>query len=202
MSEERIRILLQGADETAPRPTFGLVDPARIRRRLHRRWVARSGVLTSAAAVVAIAAVLWAVRMRPQQAQPEPQKIASLEAQVRQLQAQTDATLRLLQEVIQKDRQERHLASLEAELARIPDPAVEIERQIDQAAFLLIYQADKAYQQHGQTASAVAAYRQVIELFPKSRGADVARERLAEIEKRQINKSDTQGEPRWKSGTV
>lgn len=195
MSEEQIRKLLQEADATARKPIFGPIVAGRIRQRIHRRRAARSAALAAAAAVVVIAATLWIVCMQPQKPQPEPQRIALLETQVRQLQAQTNATLELVQEVLERDRQERHLASLEAQLSSIPEPMMEIERQVDKTAFILIYQADKLYKELNQTESAVAAYKEVIQLFPKNRWADVARERLSQIEKRQINKSDTKGEP-------
>lgn len=201
MSEEQIKKLLQEADVTARRPVFNPVAAGRIRQRIHRRQVVRSGALAAAAAVVVLAATLWIVCMQRQKPQAQ-QRIASLETQVRELQAQTNATLKLVQEVLERDRQERHLASLEAQLSSIPEPMVEIERQVDRTAFLLVYQADKLYKELNQTDSAVAAYKEVIQLFPKNQWADVARERLAQIEKRQINQSDKQGETRCKPGTA
>jgi hypothetical protein len=49
-----------------------------------------------------------------------------------------------------------------------------------------------------QTESAVAAYKEVIQLFPTNQWANVARERLSQIEQRRINKSDEQkGAPKW-----
>jgi tetratricopeptide (TPR) repeat protein len=202
VSEEQIKKLLQEADVTARRPVFNPVAAGRIRQRIHRRRVMRSAGLTAAAAVVVVAATLWIVCMQRQKPQPEQQRIVSLEMQVRELQVQTNATLKLVQEVLEKDRQDRHLASLEAELSSIPEPMMEIERQVDKTAFLLVYQADKLYKELNQTESAVAAYKEVIQLFPKNRWADVARERLSQIEKRQINKSDKQGETRCKPGTA
>ena len=49
---------------------------------------------------------------------------------------------------------------------------------MDKTAFLLIYQADRLYKELNQTESAVAAYKEIIQLFPTNRWADVARERL------------------------
>ena len=201
MSEERIKTLLQKVDEVAGTPAFGPVSTSRIRQRIHRKWIVRSAVVT-AAAVTTIAATLWTLCTRTERPQPQPQAIASLEAEIKQLRAQTDSTLRLVQEVLKRDRQERHLAQLEAELATIPDPRLEIERQVDKTVFLLVYQADKLYKELNQTESAVAAYKEVIQLFPKNRWAEVARERLSQIERRQINKSDTKGEPTCEPGTV
>jgi TolA-binding protein len=148
------------------------------------------------AAMVLVGAALGAICVRAEK--PEPRRIASLEEQVKQLQAQNDATLKLVQEVLEKDRQDRRLASLNAELASIPDPMREIDRQVDKTAFILVYQADKLYKELNQTDSAVRAYKEVIQLFPTNQWADVARERLSQIEQRRINKSDKQkGAVEW-----
>jgi outer membrane protein assembly factor BamD (BamD/ComL family) len=59
----------------------------------------------------------------------------------------------------------------------------QVERQVDKTAFLLIYRADQLYKELNRTESAVAAYKEIIQLFPTNRWAEVARERLAEIDK-------------------
>jgi tetratricopeptide (TPR) repeat protein len=200
VNEERIRTLLQRADSAAGKPAFGHIDSAGIRRRIRRRRIVRTATSLAAAAGIILAIALPAIRTQAPSPQPEPQRVASLEEQVQQLQAQADATLRLVQEVLEQDRQERRLAGLRAELASIPDPLQEIEKQVDKAAFLLIYQADRLYLELNQSESAVATYKEVIQLFPTNRWAEVARERLSQIEQRQFNKSgdkgDTKCEPR------
>ena len=198
MNEEQIKQLFVKADETAGEPMFRRITTPDIRRRVHRRRLIRVAVPASVAAVLAVAAALSVLWMQMKGPQPQPQRIASLEEQVKQLQARTDATLKLVQEVLEKDRQNRRLAALETELASIPDPVQEIDRQVDKTAFILIYQADKLYKELNQTESAVAAYKEVIQLFPTNRWATVARERLSQIEERRINKSDNEkGAPKW-----
>lgn len=199
MNEEQIRLLLARAEAMAEEPRFGPVTLAGIRQRVRCRRLAQVGIPTAAAALVLVGVTLWAICLRTT-ASPElgPQRIASLEDQVKQLQAQTEATLKLVQEVLERDRQDRRLASLQAELARIPDPKKEIDQQVDEAAFVLVYQADRLYKELNQTDSAVRAYKDVIQLFPTNRWADVARERLSQIEQRQFNKSDGQkGAAAW-----
>jgi len=192
VNEEQIQRLLARADEVAGEPRFGPVNVPETRRRVHRRRLWRTGAPVAVAALVLVAATAWMVCTRTASPQPEPLRIVSLEEQVRQLQAQTDATLKLVREVLDKDRQERRLVALEAELASIPDPVKEMDRQVDKTAFILVYQADKLYKELNQTESAVRAYKEVIQLFPTNQWADVARERLSQIEPRQINKSDGQ----------
>lgn len=190
MNDEQIRALLQRTDETAGAPRFGPVTAAGIRGQARRRQLAKAGVPLAVAASVLIGVVLWTLCLRTEE--PQPQRIASLEEQVKQLQAQTETTLKLVQEVLEKDRQDRRLAALQAELASIPDPVQEIDRQIDKTAFILVYQADKLYKELNLTDSAVQAYKEVIQLFPTNQWADVARERLSQIEQRRMNRSDSQ----------
>jgi hypothetical protein len=190
VNDEPIQRLLARAEDTAGEPRFGAVNVTEIRRRVHRRRLVRMAAPMAVAATVLIGVILWAVCLRVGSPQPQPQRIASLEEQVKQLQAQTDVTLRLVREVLERDRQDRRLASLEAELASIPDPKKEIDRRVDEAVFVLVYQADKLYKELNQTDSAVQAYKEVIQLFPTNQWADVARERLSQIEQRRINKSE------------
>jgi tetratricopeptide (TPR) repeat protein len=194
VNDQRIRALLEKADRAAGPPAYRRPTAAGIRRRLHRRRLVRLGMPALAAAGVLVATAVGVLCLRPEppQLQPptEPQRIASLETQVRQLQTQTEAALKLVREVLERDRQDRRLAALQAELARIPDPRREMDAQADKTAFLLIYQADRLYKELNRTESAVAQYKEIIQLFPKNRWADVARERLAEIERHQINQSN------------
>jgi len=205
VSEEQVKTLLQRADEVAGNPVFSTVSATRIRRRLQRRRVFRTAVPLAAAAVVTITAAMLTrsgqVETLPQQPQPQ-QQIASLQEQVNQLKAQTDATLKLVQEVLERDRQQQRLDALEAELASIPDPVRRMEQQVDRSAFLLVYQADRLYKELNQTESAVAAYKEVIQLFPTNQWADVARERLSQIEQRRINKSEDKGEAKCEPRSV
>jgi tetratricopeptide (TPR) repeat protein len=198
VNEERIRTLLQRADEAGGKPRFGPVTVAGIRAQTRRRQLVRIGVPMAAAAMVLVGVGLWAICVWTGRPQPQPPQIVSLEEQIKQLQTQTEATLRLVREVLERDRQDRRLAALATELASIPDPVKEIDRQVDKTAFSLVYQADKLYKELNQTESAVQAYKEVIQLFPTNQWAQVARERLSQIEQRRINKSDPQkGEPKW-----
>lgn len=187
MNDDKIRELLANADEAAGPPAFGHVRAAGIRGRLRRRRMMLAGCPAAAAAVL-LALGVWCVCMRTTEpAPPDEQRIALLEEQVRQLQIQTDAALKLVRDVLAQERQQQRLDALEAELASIRDPRREIEAQADRAAFALVYQADRFYRELNQAQSAVEAYEQVIRLFPQSRWADEARKRLAEIRTQRTN---------------
>ncbi|HUU16009.1 MAG TPA: hypothetical protein VMW72_02570 [Sedimentisphaerales bacterium] len=199
MTEDKIKILLQEADRMAGLPIPVSVNlSAVVRRRAHHRHFVNLAAPLAAAAVVLIAAGIWSLAIRTTETTQEKEKIALLETQLKQLYVRTDAALNLIQDVLEKDQKQQSLDELEAQLASIPDPLEEIQKQVDKTAFILVYQADRLYRELNRTDSAVEAYNRVIELFPKNRWAQVARQRLSEIENRKFNKRDSKGELKWK----
>ena len=204
MTEDKIKQLLQEADRMAglPGPVSSNLS-AIVRRRAHRRHLRIS--LTAplaAAAVILIAAGIWHFTIRTAEQTNDLEKIIALEKQLEQLQTKTDAALNLIQEVFVAEQKNDSLGELEAQLASIADPLVEIQKQVDKTAFILVYQADRLYRELNRTDSAVETYNRVIELFPKNRWAQVARQRLSEIDSRKFNKIDSKGELKWKPQRV
>ncbi len=204
MTEDKIKNLLQEADRMAGLPSFVSSNlSAIVRRRAHRRHllVCLTPPL-AAAAVILIAAGIWSFVIRTPEQTNGREKIVLLEKQLEQLQVRTDAALNLIQEVLVAKQEQYSLDELEAQLASIPDPLEEIQRQVDTTAHILVYQADRLYRELNRTDSAVETYNRVIELFPKTIQAQKARQRLLEIESRKFNKIDSKGELKWKSQIV
>lgn len=185
--EDKIKKLLQEADRMAglPSPVSANLSAA-VRRRAHRRHFISVAAPLAAAAVVLIAVGILSLAIRTTETTQEQEKIALLETQLKQLQVRTDAALNLIQEVLADEQRQQRLDKLEAQLASIPDPLEEIQKQVDKTAFILVYQADRMYRELNRTDSAVETYNRVIELFPKNRWAQVARQRLSEIEEQKI----------------
>ncbi|HUW17706.1 MAG TPA: hypothetical protein VMW16_00220 [Sedimentisphaerales bacterium] len=190
MREDKITNLLKKADQTAwpPKPPPANLA-AVVRRHAHRRRTIRIAAPVAAAAVIVIAVGLWYRTADTAKRTQEQQRITSLEAQIKQLQARTDATLDLIREVLEYERKQRRLDQLQAELANIPDPLEESRREVDKAAFVLVYQADRMYKERNQKDSAVRTYNRVIELFPQTPSAETAKQRLLEIQKSVVNKN-------------
>ncbi len=186
MKEDELKNLLQEVDRMAGQPCRTQVDVSAVRRRANRRRLAHLAGPIAAAAVLLIAAGIWSLVTNDSEQANEQEKIIALEKQVKQLQASTDAALALIQEVLEDERSQSRLVELEAELASIPDPLEEIQKQVDKTAFILVYQADRLYRELNDTKSAVEIYKRVIRLFPRNQWATVARERLSEIEDRRI----------------
>jgi hypothetical protein len=186
VNDDSIKRLLESADKAAGAPSFGHIGAAAVRARLRRRRMMVAGL--PAAAILLFALGVWCVYSGTREATSQDEgRIATLEEQVRQLQVQTEAALKLVQDVLAQERQQQRLDALEAELASIRDPMEEIQAQADKTAFTLVYQANRFYHEPSQTQSAIEAYEQVIRLFPESHWADEASKRLAEIRTQQTN---------------
>lgn len=183
MTEDRIKVLLQEADRMAGVPEQASIDTGIIRRRAHKRYLVRTIVpLTAAAAAIILTISLWTLSVRTTKQVGDNDKVARLQAQVKELQARTDATLKLVQEMLQKEQKQRELEALQVQLESIGDPREEIRQQVERTALILVFQADKMYRELGQKSSVMQAYSRVIELFPQSRWAKVARQRLVDIQ--------------------
>jgi len=196
--EDKIKKLLQQADQMAGQP-FLVSDnlSTAVRRLAHRRHHIHLYAPYATAALLILTTGILTFTNRTAEKTQEREKIAILENQIIQLQARTDAALNLIQDVIEEEQKQYQLNELEAELASIPDPLDEIQKQVDKTAFILLYQADRMYRELNRTDSAVETYNRIIELFPKNRWAQEARKRLSEIENRRFNKTEPKGEPKW-----
>ncbi len=201
MTEDNLKNLLQKADRTAGPPEPVSMKLSDIRRRANHRRILYFKVPVAAAAIILIAIGIRIVSIKTQP--PDQQeKIASLEAQIKQLQVSTDAAVSLIHEVLEAEQRQNRLNELEVQLASIPDPLEEVQKQVDKTAFILIYQADRMYLELNQTESAVETYKRVIQLFPENQWAKVARERLAQIKENQSGKTDLKGDSKWKLQNV
>ncbi|HCO94886.1 MAG TPA: hypothetical protein DIU00_13200 [Phycisphaerales bacterium] len=186
MTEDKIKKLLQEADRLARRPDHVRVNLSAIHRRANRNHFIILAAPLAAAAVLMVALSILALTFRVAEPTEEQKKIALLETKIKQLQVRTDAALGLIQEVLEEERRQSRLDELQAQLASIPDPLKEIRQQVDKTAFILVYEADRLYNELNQTDSAIENYNRVIKLFPENRWTKVARQRLSEIKNRKI----------------
>jgi tetratricopeptide (TPR) repeat protein len=198
MTEDKLKNLLQKADLTAGPADSVQLNLSVLRRQAHLRRIKYSLAPFAAAAVLLIAVGIWKLPSGTPETAPGQDKIASLESQIKRLQASTDAAISLIHQVLEQEKRQSQLNELEAQLASIRDPLEEIQQQVDKTAFILIYQADHMYRELNQTDAAVETYKRVIKLFPENQWAQVARERLAEIKEKQSYKIELKGNSKWK----
>jgi hypothetical protein len=188
MKADPIADLLQRADRAAGAPAGPSELADRVRRKARRRRSFRIAAGAVAAGVVVSAgAALWLGRFQPGQDRPIVQKppsreeLARLRDEIRRLRDQADSQAAIVRHMLAlMQKQENGLEELRQQLAR-PDPAEQVQSQIDRAAFIILCQAERMSRQEALRPSAVEAYRRVLQLFPQSRWAVVARKKLSEI---------------------
>lgn len=198
MNDDRLADLLRETDRALPPPTGRPDLAARVRRRAaQHRIVRRTGGALAAAIALALGAT-FAFRaashkaappetpMRPDAVQvaiaDSQEELAQLRAELDQLRAEADSTLAII-EAVKTQQQQRARAAAIAQASS--DPQEQIRQELDRAAFTIVYQADRMYRELGLKQSAIRDYRQTIELFPGTPAAQVARERLTQIETNQ-----------------
>jgi hypothetical protein len=197
MTDEKLKNLLVQTDRLAGTPAAVNINIANIRRKANYRRILYFARPVAAAASLIIAVALW--QGTPKQTktmQPEPPQIASNAPQLQQLQDSTNKAIKIIQEIREKEQNQRSSAELNARLASIPDPLEKIQQEVDRTAFILVYSADRMYKELNLTDSAVETYKRVIELFPENQWAKVAQERLEKI-KTENSDTHSQGDPRW-----
>jgi HAMP domain-containing protein len=201
MTEDKIKDLLKIADQTIGQPVMNPIDVDKIRQRASTRRIAGIAVRIAAVLVLVLALAIWNLSGRNTKPPTSDKQIASVQNQLKQLNATVDATLKLVQDMLETERQQHRLDELQARLANISDPLEEVQKQVDKTAFILVFQADQMQRERGQRASAIRTYNRVIELFPQSHWAEIARQRLSEMRNQQRNK-DSKGDLLWKPQNV
>jgi hypothetical protein len=201
MTEDKIKNLLKETDRLSGRPESFKVDISAIQKKARRRKIINIASPVAAAAVL-ILGVCFLVLQAPDTGPTEkPVETATTQMKIKQLQANTEATISLIHEILEQERSQQRLNELEVELASIPDPVEKVNEELDRTAFILVYSADKMYNELNLTDSAVETYKRVIKLFPDNQWAQVARERLDTI-KNAENKNRSKGDSKWKKQNI
>jgi hypothetical protein len=195
MTRDRLGKLLAEADLAAGVPGGASGDLARrvrIEAARRRRIRVRAGVGTAAAVAILILVITIPTRLpgtpsektvamdRPEGTAitSDPQEVARLMGQVAALRAEAAG-----REVAVAAMVRRETAVRGAWAGRVAavDPLERIRAAQDVGAMAMVRQADRRYRESDRKDPAVAAYGRVVELFPKSVWASVARQRLVEI---------------------
>lgn len=193
MSRNSLGDLLRQADKAAGLPPVARRGLAgRVRRRAARsrqRVLTPSGIaaLLMVAVGVSILLRLDAARVDTrsaasgQAAIPSAAHLAALEDEIGALSRAGDARLSVAHRLAAlRDRDQRRARSRTA--AELPDPVRVAADERDRAAFTLLRQGDALCRDLGLSQPAEQSYREVVRLFPGSRWASVARQRLAAMD--------------------
>jgi hypothetical protein len=195
MDEEQIKTILQQADRTACVVRISTDLAQRVQQKAARRRMIRMVVVPGAAAamiVVAVGVEMWGRIGTAGKAAPptvaavgtggKQADVEKLRREIRELKLEVDTRMAMLEQVLARQEQKNRLAQAQRKLAAMKDPLVEVKEQLDKAAFIIVYQADRKYNELDLKESAIADYRQVIKLYPQTMWAEKAQERLNGID--------------------
>ncbi|MGA2499200.1 MAG: hypothetical protein ABSH20_15785 [Tepidisphaeraceae bacterium] len=172
MNEDQLRHLLVQAD--TPMPGLG-APPAAIAAVVRRR-LARRRRFRAAGSIVVLALIVVGLRVtipRPIPPVPgmTPRHIALLLERVRQLRDEGDARLATVDRATH-----RRVVTTTAR-----DPLLELRFDFERSAMIVLETARAVEHQAGDRQQAIARYQRVIELFPDSCGAELAKQRIREL---------------------
>jgi hypothetical protein len=189
MSADDLHRLLQAADRDAPplQPAAGFAG--RVAQRVRSRQMRAMRRATTLAAVFVLACVsLFTDGATRRNNTSGPLNHASsaardLRSELEAIRLERRLTETFVRELLEGRARRQRIAELQREAQRpIEDPLQAIRAQVDQAAHTLVAQANRLENKYGLPDSAVRTYHDVVDLFPSSPWAAVARERLKHLQ--------------------
>jgi hypothetical protein len=196
MNEEKLKQLLRNADQAIPDLPPLAIDVNGIRRRVITRRRQYRLVAMGIMMVMGIGGLWFHMCLQESSSRIvetplDPQK------EIVMLQAGIDSLSRTLASFARQTRAEKRLASLQSELQAIENPMIQIRDYRNQAAGILFKQAEQLAQQRSQRRQAKHRYERLIQLFPQSGWATLARDRLARMQVPREEKPQSQGDIKW-----
>lgn len=162
MMTDPLQQLLRNADVEAPRSSNDVATSVRQRYAKQRRNYRIASAAACLFAVASIAIALSLRREHPQVVAVAPPSVASIDDRIHEM-------------TVAK------LTTPKRRMYRSATPQADLQLQRDTAALILVYDAEQHAKQN-RSADAVALYRRAIDLFPQTHWAQVARERLKEMQ--------------------
>jgi hypothetical protein len=172
MTHDALTDLLREADAVAPPP------PAteRLAQKVYRRARRRSRRRNFSAAVAVVVCVAAAVSLVRKTTTQQPRRFAAVvdAGEISRLRSDAAMHLKVADAVLSR-------AQRRARASHLRDTPVTIESEREKAALALLDHGDRLRRDLKQVDAALDAYRRTVDLFPDTRWAAVARERIARL---------------------
>ena len=175
MNEDRLRQLLRDADAGPLSPADPTVLAAAVRGRLRRRRKSRN--LATVLSVLLCLAGSWSFWKRPVHGPipeaPLPGQLAMSLQELDDLRSDTDARMEAVDELMRR----RAIVVVPER----PDPMLAVRLELERSAIIVLDTARGVERNAGDRQEAKSRYQRVIELFPDSYGALLAKQRIREL---------------------
>jgi hypothetical protein len=179
--------LLETTDAAFAPPSLQSDLAGAVRRRARRRSRVRAAgtvILLFASLGIAAMVLRHSAPSRTVVIQPPPSPATNpreLESQLRELRAKADTQHATLERWRRSHDTRRRLERVYATLAAAAPATEAISMERERAALILLDHADRLRRELKEEEAARAAYRRTIELFPDTRWAAVARQRMEQL---------------------
>lgn len=176
MNDERLKELLRQADADVKLGSFdtrALGDG--VQRRLYRRKQIRYYSIAAAAVIM----IVCMLSVQHDRSSRRREQVALLQADLQRLKAECEQTQTILQEMLANQKQQDAAIKQRYQIVSQGDV---MDRQLDETAFILVYQADRLIEKYGNRDVAAEYYRRVIDCFGQTPSAQTARQRLINID--------------------
>jgi hypothetical protein len=189
ITEESFQQLLADADNRAARsPVLDAHKVIASVRSMQTHRKRRNVILTgcaSVAAAILIVGLIWDQHDRNKQLQ-----IAQLQNQIELLNQRLDKTMAMVQQTLVTQRQQEKLNQLEGQLAEYDAAGQKRQAQEESTALTILIQADRL-QNANLHGDAQIFYKRIMELYPDTCWAQVARQKLESLQP--VNKTEKKG---------
>jgi hypothetical protein len=183
MQDDELSRILRRAEADLPPATFTTTElAARVHRAHNHQRRRRRAVLAAVPVVAIIAAAGWslthnaerspstALQIAASKQLATPQARAFSEADIARLQAEAAAHTQAARAMI--------AARPRPSVLLAEDPLADVHEQVDVVAYRMILEADSKQSAMRPSAESINIYHRVLELFPTSHSAELARQRL------------------------
>lgn len=190
MKQDNLAQLLRRADRAAGGPSPLPGDLAERVRRLadQRRQVRVWGSAVAAALILVLSGLAGTQFPRHRPTLPDSPNIVAAPTPTQELLAikieaeRLRAELLAAQPVIEEPADHQPTDPSDDPSPYVVTVANSVDRERERAAYLIVYQGDRYGRELNMPESAIASYRQTVELFPRTRAAQTARDRLSQLE--------------------
>jgi hypothetical protein len=189
ITEDSIKQLLLDADNLVGRvpvlDAHKIITSVRsMQTHRKRRNIVLAGC-ASVAATILIVGLIWVQHDRNKQLQ-----IAQLQNKIELLNQRLDKTMAIVQQTLVTQRQQEKLNQLEGQLAEYDAAGQKLAAQEESTALTILIQADRL-QNANLHGDAQTFYKRIVELYPTTCWAQVARQKLESLPP--VNKTEKKG---------
>lgn len=182
MKDFDIRDLLVNADKTFQKKGGEQRDiVSAVRRKLYRRRTMRAISLMLMAFLAISSVGFWQYIAVKQEMLQGRGKIAILESRLNKLETKTESKLEEVDKTLNRLSRLNNYLQAKRQVENMESPVELVQHELDETGSIIVNYGDRLYRDYNLKRPAIDEYNRVIKLMPKSKWAEVAKQRINNI---------------------